>query len=285
MEIELDKKKEGISPKISVIMGIYNCEDTLEEAIRSVSDQTVTDWELILCDDASVDGTWEVAKRLEKEFPDKIILLRNSVNHGLNYTLNKCLTVSKGKYIARMDGDDRCREDRFAQEIAILEGESNIDIVSSDMEYFDESGIWGRVQHPEYPMVDDFIRESPFCHAPCMITKRAYDSVQGYSESKHLLRVEDYELWIKMYEAGYRGKNIHEPLYQMRDDRNAYSRRKFKYRINEAYVKILAIKKLKLPPWTIIYVLRPIMVGLLPRFLYDVFHKRRLGRWKDKDIC
>ena len=62
--------------------------------------------------------------------------------------------------------------------------------------------------------------------------------VKGYSISDRLLRVEDYHLWIKMYAKGSR-MNLQEPLYSMRDDRNAQGRRKFKYRLNEAYVKKL----------------------------------------------
>lgn len=70
--------------------------------------------------------------------------------------------------------------------------------------------------------------------------------VRGYSVSEKLLRVEDYHLWIKMYKCGYRGKNIHKSLYQMRDDRNAYGRRSFKNRMNEYYVKNLAIRTFRL---------------------------------------
>ena len=80
-----------------------------------------------------------------------------------------------------------------------------------------------------------------------------------------------------MYCTGYRGHNIHQALYQMRDDRNAYNRRKFRYRLNEAYVIALSVKKLNLPFWNYGYALRPIFVGLLPRRLYDHLHKRRLG--------
>lgn len=87
---------------------------------------------------------------------------------------------------------------------------------------------------------------SPFCHAPCMVRKEAYDAVKGYTEKKRLLRVEDYHLWIKMYEVGYRGKNIPKQLYLMRDDKAAYKRRKFRYRVNEAYVRGMAVRKLGL---------------------------------------
>ena len=163
---------------------------------------------------------------------------------GLNYTLNKCLKFAKGEYIARMDGDDTCSEERFQKEIECLINNPDIDIVSTDMTFFDENGIWGRTHVREKPEKMNFLKGTPFCHAACMVRKKAYLDVGGYSVDKKLLRVEDYHLWIKMYAKGYRGINIQETLYQMRDDRNAQNRRKMKYRFNEAYVKIFAIKQL-----------------------------------------
>lgn len=264
--------------KISVIMGIYNCEDTLQEAIDCILAQTYTDWELILCDDGSRDGTYALAESICNRYPEKIILLKNETNRGLNFTLNRCLEHASGGYIARMDGDDRCRADRFALELAALESEPELAIVSTDMEFFDENGTWGRTRYMMYPWKTDFARCNPFCHAPCLVKKEAYDAVGGYSVEDRLLRVEDYHLWIKMYAAGYRGKNLPEPLYQMRDDRNAYARRRFRYRLNEAYVKLLAVKMLKLPLWMAVYALRPVITGLMPQFLYDFLHKRRLSK-------
>lgn len=264
-------------PLISIIMGIYNCEATLREAIDCILAQTITDWELILCDDGSRDNTLSIAKEYEKDYPQKIIVLQNEENRGLNYTLNHCLKYAKGQYIARMDGDDTCVPKRFEKELEVFETEPGISIVSSDIECFDETGVWGRISHPEYPIDVDFVHESPYCHAPCLVKKEAYDKVEGYSEADWLVRMEDYHLWVKMQAAGYKGKNIHEPLYQMRDDRNAYARRKFRYRINEALVKLYAVKVLKLPVWKSVYAVRPILVGLMPMKLYDYLHKKRLN--------
>lgn len=261
---------------VSIIMGIYNCEATLAQAIESILNQTYTNWELILCDDGSKDQTYSVANHYVQRYPEKIFLLRNDVNCGLNETLNRCLKVAKGKYIARMDGDDVCDPSRLEKEVAVLENEKDIAIVSSDMEFFDENGCWGKIAHPTYPQAKDFLYGSPFCHAPCLVRKEAYDAVKGYTVAKRFLRVEDYHLWLKMYVLGYKGKNIHEPLYKMRDDRNAYSRRKLKYRLNEAYVKILVVKMLRLPWYGYIYAIRPIVVGLLPKFVYDYLHRRSL---------
>ena len=260
-------------PKISVIMGIYNCANTLQEALDSLYSQTFQEFEIILCDDGSQDATHTIAVA-NKKIHSKIVVLKNERNMGLNYTLNRCLRVAKGKYIARMDGDDWSLPDRLEKEYIFLESHPEYSIVSCPMIYFDEKGDYrtgvGNGEVHKY----NFVNGTPFCHAPCMVRKEAYDAVKGYSESKWLLRVEDYHLWIKMYAKQYKGYNIREPLYKMRDDRNAYSRRKFRYRINEAYVKFLSIKLLHLPWYKSYIILKPIIVGLLPNFVYDYFHKR-----------
>ena len=92
--------------KVSIIMGIYNCAPTLSEAIDPVLAQTFTDWQLVLCEDGSKDNTYEIAKAYQKRFPEKIVLLRNERNMGLNHTLNRCLAAADGEYVARMDGED-----------------------------------------------------------------------------------------------------------------------------------------------------------------------------------
>lgn len=265
-------------PQISIIMGIYNCENTLKEAIECILNQTFTDWELILCDDGSADGTYGIAQEYERAYPGKILVLQNEENKGLQFTLNRCLQSAVGAYIARMDGDDRCSPDRFEKELAVFMREPEIAIVSTDMELFDEKGSWGRVSHPVYPRKKDFVYGSPFCHAPCMVRREAYEKTGGYSEEKWLTRVEDYYLWIRMYAAGFFGKNIHLPLYQMRDDRNACARRRFVYRIHEALVRLYLVKALKLPVWNLFYAARPVLVGLLPVRIYDLLHKQRWSK-------
>lgn len=265
-------------PKISVIMGVYNCAATLEEAVMCIVNQTYTDWELIMCEDGSTDETYAVAEQLQNRYPNKIVLLKNEQNCGLNHTLNRCLSVAKGEFIARMDGDDLCSSDRFEEELKAFAEHPEIDIVSTSMEFFDETGVWGEIHHPEFVEKKDFLNGSPFCHAPCLVRKKAFDQVQGYSEAERLLRVEDYHLWVKMYAVGFHGMNLQKPYYQMRDDRNAFGRRKFKYRLNEAYVKCLAVKKLGLPVTGYVKALRPILVGLLPEPVYRMLHKKRLSQ-------
>lgn len=266
-----------MAANISILMGIYNCAGTLPEAIDSILAQTYTDWELILCDDGSRDDTYAVADSYRQRYPDKIILLKNQRNMGLNYTLNHCLEHASGNYIARMDGDDISLPQRFALELAALEAEPKLAVVSCPMIYFDENGDFGRGGAAcAYPGKEQLVHGPVHCHAPCMIRAEVMRRVGGYSVDKKLLRVEDWHLWLKIYAAGGQGKNLDQPLYKMRDDRNAASRRKFRYRLNEAYLSALAVKTLGLPKWKYVFVLRPILVGLLPGFVYRYLHKKKM---------
>lgn len=264
-----------MSVKVSVIMGIYNCADTLCEAIDSILAQTYTDWELIMCDDGSSDETLRIAHDYRDRYPDRILVLTNERNLGLNKTLNHCLAYAKGEYIARMDGDDISVPERLEKEVAFLDSNPAYAIVSCPMIYFDENGDWGQGRSIAFPEKGNFVKGTPFCHAPCMVRADAYKTVGGYSEDRRTLRVEDYHLWFCMYAAGYRGANLSEPLYKMRDDENAYSRRKFRFAWNEAYVRLTGYRMLALPFRNYVYVLRPILVNLLPKGLYRFLHHKK----------
>lgn len=263
------------SPKISVIMGIYNCSSTLQEALDSLYAQTFQDFEIVLCDDGSVDDTYSVAEANRKEHPN-IVLLRNPCNLGLNQTLNNCLAVAKGEYIARMDGDDLCNPTRFEKEVRFLDEHPEYAIVSTPMIYFDAQGEFRRGVGGYEPTKNDFISGRTFCHAPCMVRKVAYDAVGGYTVSKYLLRLEDQHLWLKMYEAGFRGYNLEECLYSMRDDRNATARRDWVTRRNEMLHRFRICRAFHLPWYRYVesFIL-PLVKFLVPVGVYEYFHKNK----------
>ena len=261
---------------ISIIMGLYNAQSTIVEAIDSIVNQTYKDWELIICDDGSSDNGALLVEEYSKK-DQRIKLIRNDRNRGLNYTLNHCLEYVSGEYVARMDADDISLPTRLEEELDLLV-KSSVDFVSCSMIFFDEKGDWGEGKVIPEPQKSDFIYGTPFCHAPCLVKTSAYKAVDGYTVDDKLLRVEDYHLWYKMYKKGFTGVNLEKSLYKMRDDRNASNRRKFKYRINEAYVKYLIWRDFKYPLTSCIHILRPILVGLLPQFVYDYLHHRRLRK-------
>lgn len=261
--------------RVSVIMGIYNCASTLQEALNSIYAQTYKNYEIILCDDGSKDDTYEIALENKNKYTHiNILLLRNEYNMGLNHTLNRCLSVAKGEYIARMDGDDLCMPDRFENQVRFLDEHPEYAIVSSPMEYFDENGTFmigcgkGEIKKT------DFLKGSPICHAPCMVRAEAYFNVGGYSLDKKYLRVEDYNLWFKMYAVGYKAFILPKPYYRMRDDRNARNRRKWTGRVNEFHVMNSGFKMIRLPWYYQIYSLRPLIIGMLPNIVYDWLHRK-----------
>lgn len=262
--------------RVSIIMGIYNCAATLPEALDSLLAQTFSGWKVIMCDDGSKDDTYEVARTYSEQYPEKFILIKNDRNMGLNCTLNHCLEYADTEYIARMDGDDISLPTRLEKEVAFLDAHPEYAIVSCPMIYFDDQGDFMTGRDQGEPSLTLYASSTPFCHAPCMVRREAFQAVNGYTVAENRLRVEDRDLWLRMRIAGYRGYNLSEPLYKMRDDRNAYRRRKMKYRVNEARVSMAAIRELKLPVWNYIYVLRPILVGLLPGKLYNYLHKKNM---------
>lgn len=266
-----------MEPKISVIMGVYNCASTLPDAIMSIQAQTVLDWEFIICDDGSTDETWKIASKFQRQ-DNRIVLLRNDKNLGLNATLNKCLSVARGKYIARMDGDDICAPERFEKELALYDEHPEAGVVSCSMSFFDDDGVFGKMLYDFAPQPADLLHGSQFCHAGALMRRDVLEALGGYSESKDTLRVEDYDLWVRMYAAGYCGFNTQEILYSMRDDRNAISRRTFQSRINESKVILRAGKAFGGGAKTWLYAVVPILKSACPQFVYKIAHKRRLNQ-------
>ena len=261
--------------RISVIMGIYNCAPTLAEALDSLLAQSYQGFKVIMCDDGSKDNTVDVAQTYVNTYPDKFILIKNERNMGLNHTLNHCLKYVDTEFVARMDGDDISLPNRFEEQLQFLDMHKKYSIVSTPMIYFDEKGEYRR-GIGGYEVTNQTASTGPvFCHAPCMIRSEAYNAVGGYGEGKYLMRVEDVHLWYKLYAKGYKGYVLKEPLYAMRDDRNAVQRRKFKYRINSFLVRWEWIPKVGLPKWRRLYAFYPIMVGLLPQPIYNILHKRK----------
>lgn len=275
-------------PKVSIIMGIYNCANTLPEAIDSILSQTFNNWQLILCDDGSTDITYHIAEKYKFQHPTKILLIRNEQNMGLNHTLNRCLALASGTYIARMDGDDISLPTRLEKEVFFLDTHPEYSIVSTPMIFFDSGGDWGRNRVIEKPTKRDFIRHSPVhCHAPCMVRRSAYLSVGGYTEDKRMLRFEDVNLWYKMYANGYIGCNLNEPLYKMRDDRAAAHRRSLKSRVNSAYVMYNGFRLFHFPWYIYGYIFIDFAIhvvkSIIPEKLYMMLHKKSIAAFNHKN--
>lgn len=233
--------------KVSVIMGIYNCADTLSEAIDSILNQTFTNWELILCDDGSSDDTYKIAENYALMNPGKIRLIKHEKNQGLATALNSCLREVTGDYVARMDGDDRSMPERFAMQVQFLETHSDVQLVGTAMLRFNETGNIGVDKKPEHPDRYTLKKSVPFNHATIMTYRYVYEKLNGYTVSEITKREEDHDLWFRFYQEGFVGCNLEEPLYCVREDLNAIKRRTLKGRIACCKVMLNGYKLLGYP--------------------------------------
>lgn len=259
--------------RITVLMGIYNCAPTLQEALDSLYAQTYKNFKIVMCDDGSKDNTLKIAEE-NARMHENVIVIKNERNMGLNYTLNHCLEYADTEYIARMDGDDLSVISRFEEQIKFLDAHPEYAVVSAPMIYFDENGDfrWGKGKGEVE--AKDFVHGTPICHAPSMSRTDVIKSVGGYSVGKNLLRVEDYHLWFKVYAAGHKLYMLNKCLYKMRDDRSAIARRNWITRRNEAYVKHKGYNMIGLPLWYQIYTIVPILKFFAPQWIYRYFHRR-----------
>jgi glycosyltransferase EpsE len=263
-----------MSAKVSILMGICNCEKTLGPALDSIISQTYENWELIMCDDGSVDRTYELA--MEYAVKDKrMTVIRNPENLGLAGTLNRCLGHAEGEYIMRHDGDDLMAHDKIEKQLRVVE-DNKCDICGTGAFVFDDSGIWGLRMPDREPEKKCMAKEIPVIHAIVMMRKRILISVNGYSDNRFTRqRLEDYDLWIKFFEKGYIFHNIREPLYYYRVDKHSYKRRKRKFRLSEFRIRLDACKRLDLPFWMRILALKPLVLLFLP---YQIVQKLNLKR-------
>ena len=253
--------------KVSIIMGIYNCEKTLPAAIDSILVQTYSNWELIMCDDASMDHTREVAMEYVEKYPDKIKLIKNEENKKLAYSLNRCLEIAEGEFIARMDADDLNLPERIEKEAAFLMEHPEFDLVSCRAIIFDENGDRGIRVTPGEHYKEELIKAVPFLHPTIMVRKTTFDQLNGYTVLKRTERGQDADLYFRFYAAGHRAYTIEDVLYKYHESIGDYKKRSFQVAINMCKTSLYGHKLLRFPLRYRIYVLHPILSALTPNYI------------------
>lgn len=122
---------------ISIAMPVRDCASTVGAAIRSILNQTIDDWDLIVIDDGSTDQTLE---RIRRFSDDRIRVHSDGLSLGLSARLNQAIELANGDYLARMDGDDIAYPERLERQVAVLEGSPAIDLVGARMLVFGKGG-------------------------------------------------------------------------------------------------------------------------------------------------
>jgi glycosyltransferase involved in cell wall biosynthesis len=187
-----------MKPKITVLTTVYNGSLYLEQAIESVLNQTFSDFDFLIIDDASTDNSVEIIKSYND---DRIIFIQNSKNIGQVASLNKGLKIAKGKYIARFDQDDVCLPKRLEEQCDFLASHRRISIISS-WEYVIDSD--GNKLREAKRCLDNYgaylgyilLGLCPVWHPSVMFVKDDILKLNGFDASYG--PSEDYELWSRI---------------------------------------------------------------------------------------
>lgn len=179
--------------RVSVGIPFYNAEATLGDAVRSVVAQSYADWELILVNDGSTDGSLDVARSVRHP---RVRVVDDGVNRGLVFRLNQLVALSGGEYIARMDADDLMHPDRLAHQVRYLDAHPDVDLVGSGVCTVDAAthavGKRGLAPVSNAPSV--VLRRGLVVHPT--VTGRA-DWFRRHPYDPEYLRAEDHELWCR----------------------------------------------------------------------------------------
>ncbi len=224
-------------------MPVRNGERTLREAIESVLRQTLTNLELIVVDDGSVDDSPSIARELARR--DGRVRLVSQAALGIVAALQRGIRESRGSCIARMDADDICLPTRLAEQREMLETHSDLGLVSCLVEHLaehdDQQGYRRHVDwlNRQVTAADielaQFI-ESPLAHPSVMFRRELIDRFGGYRDGDF---PEDYELWLRWLEAGVRMQKVPEILLRWRDLPGRLSRTDGRYDL-EAFFRVKA---------------------------------------------
>lgn len=234
------------NPAVTVAMSVYNGERFLAEAIESVLAQTFGDFEFLILDDGSRDGTRAIIESFAAR--DSRIRPISRENRGLIASLNQLLAEARAPLVARMDADDVCMPERFARQVAFLESHPDHAVVGTWYEEIDQSGLRGAAKHRDNPVghaeVLAYIEQggAPLSHPSVMYRRDVVLSVDGYHGA--FRHCEDYDLWLRLASVT-RLANIPERLLRYRHYDDQVSRRHATEQQTGAAVAFLAYNERK----------------------------------------
>lgn len=252
-----------MKPKISVIMSVHNGKDYIRESIESILSQTFSNFEFLIIDDNSTDGT----EKILKTFGDKRIkLIKNKKRLGLTESLNIGLKKAQGDYVARMDADDISLPQRFTKQVDFLEENRQIGLVGSWVEYIGPRGE--SLEIKKYPqnhkeLLNVIMRYNPFKHPTLMIRREILKRIGGYNEK--FKYAQDYDLVLKIASIS-KVANIPEVLLRYRiEPKASISFKNMKAQEKFAILaRIEALKSGKYPLYYAVFLIKPLVFYFIP---------------------
>lgn len=199
-------------PSVSVIMSVFNGEQFIRDAVNSVLSQTFRDFEFIIIDDGSTDGTAAIIE----SFDDSRITVVHQRNFGLTKSLNIALSMAKGEFIARQDADDLSIPNRLETQLAFLRENPEISLVGSSVKVIDAEGSELAVFNPpcDAPTIRQKLKSyNCLWHGSVLFRRSCLSVLGGYNEK--FTTAQDYDLWLRFAE-NFELANLSTPLYAYR---------------------------------------------------------------------
>jgi glycosyltransferase involved in cell wall biosynthesis len=218
------------TPTLSAIMIVYNGAHFIESAIRSVLEQTYSDFELLILNDGSTDKTEEVILSMAS-LDSRIRYLKNDTNMGLSYSRNKIIRNANGNYIAVTDSDDISISTRFEKQMNFLLANSSMAVLGSAVTLMNDKGelfdIWHYpIEHKE---IEEGLKTACVIANPASIFKKdVFTEVNGYNEQ--LTICEDWDFFVRAAKI-FSCHNLSEPLIHYRIHNNNISKNKLEHTI------------------------------------------------------
>lgn len=188
---------KNLKPKISVLMPVYNCRLFIEESVNSILDQTFEDFEFIIIDDCSTDGTYEYLLTLTDP---RIILIRKVKNSGYTISLNMGIEMAKGIYIARMDGDDISLPDRLGKQLTFMDQNPDVIVCGGGYKAIGSDFIFMPKASNDELLVE-LLSYSPLAHPTVFLRTKILkeNNIQYFTQYEP---AEDYKMWTTLSEYG-----------------------------------------------------------------------------------
>jgi glycosyltransferase involved in cell wall biosynthesis len=223
------------TPSVSVVMAVHNGERWLAETLASLSAQTFGDFEVVVIDDGSTDGSAAIlAEAAARDARYRVI---TQANFGLVASLNRGLAEARAPLVARIDADDVAEPERFARQVAFLSARPEVAAVGSAIRIIDGDGRFLRMQtYPCGPeaVAKAMLRGCALAHPAVMMRRAAVQTIGGYREA--FRHAEDYDLWLRLGES-HALDNLPEPLLRYRRHGGSVS---FRHRQHQALASFVA---------------------------------------------
>ena len=267
------QEKSMNAPAISVIMSVKNGEATIKRSIDSILNQTLQDFEFIICDDGSTDDTLSIILSYQKR-DNRIVAMQNKQSYGLAYSLNACIKEARSNILARQDADDWSDEHRFEMQYKFVKEHPEYAIVGTQWYNVSENGNLKKSDVMVCPSARDQISRGQFLHPTWMMRKDMLEKVGFYTVNKYTQRSQDYHLALKVLGAGMKMYNLSEPLYYYSADDATIARSINWKRVKGLmWIRYDGYRRNNMPIWAYIYVFKPVVANLTPRSIMVKHYK------------